>query len=139
MPWDYRKIIGRDIFGLVVCWCSMSDKIPFDKQELSVLGVRVSLIKDSSEIGHAFLYVLKNDLHKEPFGFLEDVFINEKYRSQGCGKELVKEVISEAKKRGCYKLLCTSRSGKDKVHKFYTDLGFKDCGKEFRMDLGLSI
>lgn len=100
----------------------------------SASGIKFTAQEDGRAIGRAFLYILKNDLHKEPFGFLEDVFVQEDYRGRGIGKSLVRSAISEARALGCYKLICTSRTEKPQVHKFYETLGFKDCGKEFRID-----
>ncbi len=90
--------------------------------------------KKGREIGRAFLYILKNKLHKKPFGFMEDVFVEENFRGKGYGVELVKAVILEARKRKCYKLICTSRHSKPKVHDLYQRLGFKNHGVEFRID-----
>lgn len=86
-------------------------------------------------IGRAFLYILKNDLHPEPFGFLEDVFVEENFRKLGYGRKLVLAVIEEARARGCYKLIGTSRTSNEKVHQFYERLGFTKWGHEFRIDL----
>ena len=105
------------------------------QQEITSSGVRISLVNKGKEIARAFLYVLTNDLHPEPFGLLEDLFVQEKNPGKGYGKQLVQEVITEARKRGCYKLIGTSRYEREPVHKFYQDLGFLDYGKEFRMDL----
>ena len=97
-------------------------------------GFRFSALREGKEVGRAFLYVLPNDLHQEPFGFIEDVFVDEAFRGEGIGSELVRRVLAEAKKQRCYKVICTSRHGKDKVHKLYTELGFRNHGIEFRMD-----
>ena|SRR3989338_3640482 len=97
-------------------------------------GVRLSVFENGAEVGRAFIYFLHNDLHEHPFGFLEDVFVQEAYRGKGYGKQLVSRAIEEAKKAGCYKLICTSRYTKETVHALYTKAGFKDHGKEFRMD-----
>ena len=106
------------------------------KQEnFSSRGVRFSLQVDSTEIARAFLYILTNNLHAQPFGFLEDVFVQEEWRSKGYGKKIVQAVIQEARKQGCYKLIGTSRYQREKVHQFYKQLGFQDYGKEFRLDL----
>lgn len=99
------------------------------------VGLRFSLTKNGKEIGRAFLYILRNDLHDTPFGFLEDVFIEEKFRGQGHGEKLVKAAIAEAKRQGCYKLIGTSRYARERVHEFYKKLGFADYGKEFRIEL----
>jgi len=104
------------------------------KKKTKASGIRFSLRKDGKEIGRAFLYILSNNFHKEPFGFLEDVFINPEAQGQGLGSELVKAVIKEAKRQKCYKLVGTSRYARQQVHKFYEKLGFKNYGIEFRID-----
>ena len=60
----------------------------------------------------------------------------EEFRGQGYGKKMVQAALEEAKKERCYKVICTSRYGREHVHKMYQDLGFKDYGKEFRIDIG---
>ena len=90
--------------------------------------------KQKKELGRASLYIMHNDLHKEPFGFMEDVYIAEEMRGQGLGTSLVKQVIKKAKEMGCYKLIATSRYSRPKVHDLYIKLGFLDHGKEFRID-----
>jgi|SRR3989344_2936487 len=98
-------------------------------------AIKVEAREEGKILGSAYLYIMFNDLHKEPFGFLENVFVKEGYRGKGVGSKLVEAVIAEAKKQNCYKIICTSRYENSKVHAFYSKFGFKDCGKEFRMDL----
>lgn len=107
------------------------------KQEIlkDSYAVKITAHENGKQIGRLFLYVLKNDLHKEPFGFLEDVFVEEEYRKHGIGSQLVQKAIAEAKTIGCYKLIGNSRMASDKVHAFYERLGFKKHGYEFRIDL----
>lgn len=85
-------------------------------------------------VGRAFLYVLYNDLHAEPFALLEDVFVDEAYRSKGIGRKLVEAAMAAAKEEKCYKIICTSRHGKEELHKWYEGFGFKNHGVEFRLD-----
>ena len=103
-------------------------------KDISACGKKFFVEKDSKEIARAYLYVMHNDLHTSPFGLLEDVYVDESFRGKGVGTELVKKVIKEAKKLGCYKLIGTSRHSRLKVHGLYLKLGFKDWGKEFRID-----
>ena len=105
------------------------------KISISAKGVKFVRRIDGIEVGRAYLYILKNDLHEEPFGFMEDVFVDEALRGGGIGEALVERVIKEARKRGCYKLIATSRHERIKVHALYRRLGFKDHGHEFRIDL----
>lgn len=104
------------------------------QKKISLGGIKLFIESDGEEIARVFLYILKNDLHEKPFGFMEDVFVNENFRGQGLGTELVIELIKVAKENKCYKLICTSRNEKLKVHVLYERLGFKDWGKEFRID-----
>lgn len=98
-------------------------------------AVRFTAAEDDKEIGRAWLYVIYNDLHKEPYGLLEDVFVEEKYRGSGVGTKLAQAAIDEAKKINCYKLIATVRSSKEVVCAWYEKFGFKNYGAEFRMDL----
>jgi GNAT superfamily N-acetyltransferase len=97
-------------------------------------AIQISAEENGQRIGRALLYVLNNGLHKEPFGFLEDIFVEEAYRSKGLGNKILNEVIDEAKKAGCYKLIGTSRYSRPQVHEWYERKGFKKHGAEFRMD-----
>ncbi len=104
------------------------------QKEINATGIKFYVEKDDKEVARAYLYLMNNDLHDEPFGFMEDVFVGESLRGQGIGSKLVTRLIEEAKKRGCYKLICTSRNSKPRVHNLYEKIGFKDWGKEFRID-----
>lgn len=105
------------------------------KQKRTLEGIKFSIEKDGKEVARAFLYLMGNDLHKRPFGLMEDVFIEESLRGKGYGTKIVEELIKTAKERRCYKLIATSRHERDGVHELYKRLGFEDWGKEFRMNL----
>lgn len=98
-------------------------------------AIKITATEDNQEIGRAWLYVLYNDLHAEPFGLLEDVFVEEKHRGSGVGTKLVQAVIEEAKKNGCYKLIATVRNSKGGLCPWYEKQGFTNYGVEFRMNL----
>lgn len=111
----------------------MQEKI--SKKQVKSYGIRFSVKKDGKEIGRAFLYIMKNGLKKEPFGLLEDLFVDEQFRGHGIGTELLKKVIAQAKKIKCYKLVATSRYGKENIHDWYKRMGFENFGIEFKMYL----
>ena len=86
------------------------------------------------EMGHALLYVLSDESHEKPYGYMSDVFVKEKFRGAGVGGVLVKELIRAAKEDfGCYKLLCSSRDSRGIVD-WYKKLGFRAHSTSFRMD-----
>ena len=92
-------------------------------------------IKDGKNIlGRGFLYLIYNNLHKKPYGLLEDVFVSEHARGQGLGTKIILKIIAEAKNRKCYKLIATSRHSNKGAHRLYAKLGLKKHGAEFRMD-----
>ena len=103
------------------------------REKIKARGIKFIAIADDKEIGRVFLYLMRNDLHKRPFGFIEDLHILENYRGRGVGSRLIKAVIEAARKNNCYKIIMTSRYFNDKAHKLYKKLGFQDWGKEFRM------
>ena len=102
---------------------------------LETKGIKIYVEENGKEVGRCFIYLIKNDLHEEPYALLEDVFVDENYRSRGIGTELVKKAIEVAKQLNCYKIIATSRFERGNVHEWYQKLGFKKFGYEFRMDL----
>lgn len=105
------------------------------KTEKQTKAIKFEMEEAGKIVGRAYLYLIYNDLHAEPYGLLEDVFVDESQRGKGTGTALVKQVIEEAKVQGCHKLIGCSRYSRPEVHKWYENLGLKDYGKEFRMDL----
>lgn len=97
-------------------------------------GIKFSLTEGETEIARAYLYLMHNDLHQEPFGLLEDVYVDRNQRGKGLGSKLVREIIQTAREQGCYKLIATSRASRTQVHQLYTRLGFIERGLEFRID-----
>ena len=97
-------------------------------------AVKITAEENGEKAGRAFLYIIYNDLHDKPYGLLEDVFVEEKFRGRGLGSELLHQIINEAKERECYKLVADSRYEREEVHAWYEKEGFKKYGFEFRFD-----
>jgi ribosomal protein S18 acetylase RimI-like enzyme len=98
-------------------------------------GIRFSAREGVVEIGHAFLYLIRNDLHLQSYGYLEDVWVDEAFRGKGHASTLINQVIARAQKELCYKLVATSRNERENVHALYKRFGFREYGKEFRLSL----
>ena len=105
------------------------------KSEKPSKMIKIEMVEGDKVLGRTSLFLIFNDLHPEPYGLMEDVFVDESLRGQGIGSQLVKIVIEEAKKLGCRKLIAQSRHSKVEVHRLYEKLGFKNHGLNFRMDL----
>jgi GNAT superfamily N-acetyltransferase len=97
-------------------------------------GFRFAIEQDGREVARAYLFLAENDLHPWlQFGLLEDVFVDDSVRGRGLGASIVRHVIEEARRRGCYKLIATSRHERARVHDLYRRLGFAEWGREFRL------
>lgn len=104
------------------------------KIEKQSRAIKLEVEENGQVVGRASLYLIYNDLHSEPYGLLEDVFVDDSQRGKGTGTELVNKIIEEAKNNGCYKLVACSRNSRPEVHQWYIGLGFEDYGKEFKME-----
>lgn len=98
-------------------------------------AIKIFAEEDGKILGWAYVIIIKNDRHNEPYALLENVYVEIEGRGGGLGNKLVLSAIEEAKNCGCYKMLATSRHGREDLHKWYQKLGFRDHGVEFRVDL----
>lgn len=107
--------------------------------EKKSLAVKYEMRDGGKKIAWAYLYVIFQDRHREPYGLMENMYVERAYRNRGIGRELMEHIIREAKKRKCYKLIGTSKAANTDAHRFYERFGFKNIGYEFRMDLKKSL
>ena len=56
---------------------------------------------------------------------VESVRVDEKFRGQGIGKELMKWAINRAREENCVALQLTTNAERKDAHRFYENLGFK--------------
>ncbi len=114
-------------------------RVELHASRLAGEGVKLALSKAGKEIARVRLFFIENELHDQPYALIEDLFVQEEFRGQSLGSRLMRAAIEEAKKNGCYKILATSRNEREKVHEFYRQLGFKEWGKEFRLELSAGV
>ena len=96
---------------------------------------RLSLKEQGTEVGHAFVHVMKDDDHTRPFASIENVWVDPARRGESLGEKLVEGAVKLAKTFDCYKIVLSSRDGRAKLHAWYEELGFTKHGSSFRMDL----
>jgi len=97
-------------------------------------AVKFSATENGQVVGWAYLYLISNERHEEPYGLMENVYVEQEFRGKGIGTSLVTAVIEEAKKQGCYKIICASNLDAARVHDLYQSFGFQKQGYEFRLD-----
>ena len=91
----------------------------FDK-----IKTKIWVIEDNNKIiASASLFLEQKIIHEcGVVGHLEDVIIDEKYRSIGLGKFIICKMVNIAKERGCYKLIGDC---KPELVEFYKKNGFE--------------
>lgn len=55
---------------------------------------------------------------------VESVRVDEKYRGQGIGREMMLWAIERAKEKGCISMQLTTHNERKNAHRFYENLGF---------------
>ncbi len=69
---------------------------------------------------------------------VESVRVDEKYRGQGIGKELMLWAIERARKENCVAMQLTTNAERQDAHRFYENLGFKASHTGMKLYLKLS-
>jgi len=98
-------------------------------------GIRIGVITGEREIGHVYLYFIRNDLHQRPYAYMEDLGVVDDMQGRGIGKLIVRKFLEKAREFGCYKVVCTSRYARLHVHSLYEEMGIKNSGFSFRINL----
>ena len=83
-------------------------------------------------VGTTTLFIETKFIHNGgKVGHIEDVVVDKNHQGKGIGEKIVKYLLSEAQKRGCYKTIldCT-----DEVKPFYEKIGFKQNANALRFD-----
>ena len=126
----YAQIDNKDVL-------SIDDAIRiFDKlKTYPNYSLYVAKIIDNV-IGTFELLIMDNLAHKGcPSGVVEDVVVDENYRSMGIGKIMMEFAKDICQKNGCYKLTLSSNINRDRAHKFYESLGFVKHGYSFTIKI----
>jgi len=57
---------------------------------------------------------------------VESVRVDDKYRGQGIGREMMLRSIELARAEGCISMQLTTNAARPDAHRFYRNLGFED-------------
>lgn len=95
------------------------------------------VLEDGARIvGSACLVIVPNLTHEgRPYAIVENVVVDEQSRGAGYGELLMRHVMAEAQRAGCYKLALTSNKTRPDAHRFYRRLGFRATHEGFRIEL----
>lgn len=108
--------------------------MPIVLSNVRASGKLVVVNIDDIVVARAYVFFIKNSSGKK-FAFVEDVFVDERFRGKGYARALYESIAYLAKDRKCYKIVACSRLERKGVHAMMAKLGYKKHGYEFRMDL----
>jgi GNAT superfamily N-acetyltransferase len=92
--------------------------------------------QDGAVVGTAVLIVVPNlGRGGLPYALIENVVVDERVRGRGYGAQLLRYIVDEARRAGCYKVALTSRKHRKDAHRFYERLGFTAASEGFRYSL----
>ncbi len=99
---------------------------------------KVFVVEDRKLImGICSLIIIDNLGHKGArLAVAENMIVNQDFRGQGVGSQLMQFVMARAKEEECYKLMLSSNKKRRLAHRFYEQLGFEQHGISFMMEFG---
>ena len=78
--------------------------------------------KDNEVIGTGSLLIEPKLTYNISYlGHIENIFVDEKYRNKGIGKQIVEYLVNYAREKSCYRI---DLACEDKLINFYKGLGF---------------
>jgi GNAT superfamily N-acetyltransferase len=98
---------------------------------------KIYLAKDDNIIVGTFaLAIMDNLAHMgKSSGLVEDVVVARNMRSKGIGKKMMEHALNICKENNCYKMCLSSNLIRKRAHSFYENLGFKQHGYSFMVEI----
>ena len=66
---------------------------------------------------------------------IEGVRVDETYRGQGLGKQLINHIVDVAKNKGCHMVQLTTNKLRPNAIKFYENIGFESTHEGMKLNL----
>lgn len=142
-----KKTDAKEIIRLII------ELARFEKLKPPTLSAQKSLIKDAfrkkppfeiylvfdgeKAIGYAFYFYTYSTFLAKPTLYLEDIYINDKYRGTGTGKKLFEKLLNTAKAKKCGRMEWIVLDWNVNAIRFYVRLGAEEMKewKFYRMNL----
>jgi len=104
----------------------------FDKIQENPEHIIMVALNDDKVVGAATLLIEFKFIHNGgKVGHIEDVAVDKNYQGQGIGEKIIKNLLTLAKTKGCYKTILDCVND---VKPFYEKLGFKHNSNALRFD-----
>lgn len=82
-------------------------------------------------LGFASLTIKNNLWQAGNLGHVDELVVDEKHRGWGLGTQLLNEIITQARQRGCARVELESAFHRKNAHQFYQRQGFENRGYLF--------
>jgi len=134
-----EKLTSDDVKGLSDTIANLrevgleDDRIRQLLKTMADQDIHVFVAREDEIIGSVSLIVEQKLIHEGGIvGHIEDVATRKSHEGKGVGSALMKEAVSYAKKRGCYKVMLDCETD---LMPFYERFGFKEGDHSMRLDL----
>ncbi|HET9909828.1 MAG TPA: GNAT family N-acetyltransferase [Anaerolineales bacterium] len=93
---------------------------------------------DGHVVGFAALRIVPCVFYADPHGELTELFVEEPYRRQGVGRELLRLAEKIAKEKGVKELLILTDASNQAAQTFYNSMDYEDGELAFKKELAKS-
>ena len=139
---DYQIAVEKDLSILNHLYADMDDKPPMTEEKILEIWQQIQQVPDyyiylaylgDTAIGTFSLLFMPTMMHPGFYksAILDSVAIHSSYRGQGWGTKMIQKALEISADAGCYKVMLSSNLKRDRAHKFYQSLGFKQHGLSF--------
>lgn len=110
--------------------------VPSRLDRLAVDGNARALVAERGDaiVGLATIHLRYTMNHHAPIAQLTLLVVDEKHRSVGVGRALVRAAEAWARERGSERLVVTTALHRDVAHAFYERLGYVHTGRRYARD-----
>ena len=139
---EFKIATKEDLAILNALYADMYDRDLMPEQKISELWYQIQQVPeyniylayfDKLAIGTFSLILLPTMIypgfHKS--AILDVVTIHSNYRGKSFGTQMIKKALSISANAGCYKVTLSSNLKRDRAHRFYKSLGFRQHGWSF--------
>ncbi|MGK7899125.1 MAG: GNAT family N-acetyltransferase [Xenococcus sp. (in: cyanobacteria)] len=143
---EYKIATLADLPILNSLYSEMDNKSLMAEEEITKIWHQIQQVPnyyiylaylENTAIGTFSLLFMPTMMHRgfHRSAILDSVVIHSDYRGQGLGSKMVQQALKISANAGCYKVTLSSNLKRDRAHKFYQSLGFKQHGWSFNYQL----
>ena len=139
---DIRLATKQDLQILNHFYADMDEKPLMSEEKISAIWNQIQQVPnyhiylaywEDKAIGTFSLLFMPTMMHRgfHKSAILDSVTVATAYRGKGFGKQMMQKAFKISFEAGCYKITLSSNLKRDRAHKFYESLGFKQHGWSF--------